>query len=166
MSNTISSGARKSNGAGLPMLSFRMRAPASSMRSASSTTGPRTSYSTLSSLVDFLISRMVSLLGSVRSMIGVAEASACAPAAGAAPPAPCDELAGPLVPSAALRDAASGSISPAPSISHAAGTPSMSASTSPTGLRGTVLPFAYWLTWLFPSFIPRSPAMRMRSACL
>ena len=166
MSNTISSGARKSNGAGLPMLSFRMRAPASSMRSASSTTGPRTSYSTLSSLVDFLISRMVSLLGSVRSMTGAAKASARSSAAGAAPPAPFGALAGPLAPPAVLRDAVSGSISPVPSISHAAGTPSTSASTSPTGLRGTVLPFAYWLTWLFPSFIPRSPAMRMRSACL
>ena len=49
-----SSGVRKPNGAGLPILSFSTWVPRSSIRAASSTTGPRTSYNTLSSVDDFL----------------------------------------------------------------------------------------------------------------
>ena len=45
------------------MLSFRMEAPCASMRAASSTTGPRTSYNTLLSFVDLLNVLMVHLSG-------------------------------------------------------------------------------------------------------
>ena len=41
------------NGYGLPIFSFRISIPSSSILAASSTTGPRTSYSTLSSFDDF-----------------------------------------------------------------------------------------------------------------
>ena len=43
ISYTTSSGVRNPNGAGLPILSFRICVPAASMRAASSATGPRTS---------------------------------------------------------------------------------------------------------------------------
>src|SRR3954452_6272553 len=52
MSTRISSGASNPNGAGLPMLSLTMRRPSSSSRFASSSTGPRMSYRTFSSLRD------------------------------------------------------------------------------------------------------------------
>ena len=42
----------------------------------------------------------------------------------------------------------------------------ISASSCTTARRGSVLPLTYWLTWLLPSFDPRSAAMRIRSACL
>ena len=54
ISYTISSGVRKPKGAGLPIFNFKTWVPHSSIRFASSTTGPRTSYNTLSNFVDFL----------------------------------------------------------------------------------------------------------------
>ncbi len=50
--------------------------------------------------------------------------------------------------------------------SHAASTSRISASKAATSRRGMVLPLTYWLTWLFPSFLPRVSASRIRSACL
>ena len=55
MSATIASGASKPNGAGLPMLSLRIRWPSASSRWASTRIGPRTSYRTLWS---FLLCRI------------------------------------------------------------------------------------------------------------
>ena len=54
MSRITSCGALNPNGAGFPIFSFRTSIPSSTMRSASSTTGPLTSYNTLSSLEDLL----------------------------------------------------------------------------------------------------------------
>ena len=50
MSATIASGASNPNGAGLPMLSLRIRWPSASSRCASTRIGPRTSYRTWWSL--------------------------------------------------------------------------------------------------------------------
>ena len=148
MSKTTSSGARKPKGAGLPILSLRMRAPSSSMRAASSTTGPRTSYKTLSSLLDFLNVRM------------------------GAPPVVCDaeslrigRAEGAGFEPGLLARAASGP-GPSPAASHVASASSTAASTSITSRRGMVLPLTYWLTWLFPRCLPRVWAMRITSACL
>jgi hypothetical protein len=55
MSCTISSGGSKPNGARLPMFSLMIFCPSSSIWRAASTIGPRTSYSTLASLVDLWI---------------------------------------------------------------------------------------------------------------
>ena len=53
ISRMTSCGAEKPKGAGFPIFSFRISFPSSSIRLASSSTGPLTSYSTLSSFVDF-----------------------------------------------------------------------------------------------------------------
>ena len=125
-----------------------MCSPSSSMRAASSTTGPRTSYRTLSSFEDFLNSRMV--------------------------PLPC--VSGPFAPSssAGRRSPASGCTSSAaggcghtpPPMSHSSPTPNSCARKRSVSARGTVLPATYWLMWLFPSFTPWASAARTRSTCL
>ena len=43
--------------------------------------------------------------------------------------------------------------------------PNISANTFKVLSLGTVLPLTYWLTWLFPSFIPFSSAARIISIC-
>ena len=61
-----SSGVLKPNGAGFPIFNFKIFVPSRSIRFASSTTGPRTSYKTLSSLLDLLKWRTGGFLLSVR----------------------------------------------------------------------------------------------------
>ena len=52
MSRMITSGASNPNGAGLPMLSLRIRCPSASNRAACACTGPRISYRTFWSFDD------------------------------------------------------------------------------------------------------------------
>ena len=54
ISYIISSGVLKSNGAGLPIFNFNTLVPIASILLASSTTGPLTSYKTLSNFDDLL----------------------------------------------------------------------------------------------------------------
>ena len=164
MSYTTSSGVRKPNGAGLPMLSLSTCMPDCSMRAASSTTGPRTSYSTLSSLVDLLKWRMGVPSGSCDGDVvwgaGAWDDDVCGDGvrgASARPPG----LSGTRFGCAGM----SGRPRSWPS-SHCSSTCSVSARNLSVSARGVVLPLTYWLMWLLPSLTPDAWAARTMSTCL
>ena len=170
MSKTTSSGARKPNVAGLPMLSLRMRAPSSSIRAASSTTGPRTSYRTLSSLSDFLNCRMgvspwMSLLTVVTGADALAGDAVVGLGVAGATPGPLARAGGTGLAAGTRPTLGVESLVGTPA-SQAASTRSRSARSAMTSRRGVTLPLTYWLTCDFPSLAPFSAAIRTRSDCL
>ena len=164
-----SSGVRKPNGAGLPMLSFRMCVPASSMRCASSATGPRTSYRTLSSLLDFLNSLIFLLLDCSKF------ASDFPPSCPTDAPEPSPSTLSSALSTTgsemkASESASVSGFSDSPDSfnspkNHSGVVPRIPDNISSTSRRGRVFPLTYWLTWLFPSFCPRSSAALIKSTC-
>ena len=170
------------------MFNFKTCVPASSIRAASSTTGPLTSYKTLSNLDDFLNSRIFlpSLLLIFLLVVG-AEVVCIFLLISLTISVPEIEL------SCLLTDIVSASefslllfsnmvlfvsniflllaeISVSDStldtpINHSSSTFKVFARNSKISVLGTVLPLTYWLTWLFPSLIPCACAARTRSIC-
>ena len=121
----------------MPMLSFNTWVPSCSIRAASSTTGPLTSYNTFSNLLDFLNSLI--LLPSFLLKLNFSSGT-----------------------SFWIFSIGFSSVFPS---NQSGSTPRTSAKNWSISLRGTVFPDTYWLMWLFPSLMPFSSARRTRSTC-
>ena len=150
------------------MLSFRICIPASAIRLASSTTGPLTSYNTLSSLVDF--ENCLITLSPIFSEYTIFEL----PASLTVLELSATSVRSFLCSKEAVHDepllfsgAAASVSSPASQLSS---TSSVFARTPSMSLRGSLFPLRYWLMWLLPILTlysrPIGSARRITSTCL